>query len=92
MVYQHYRSNGLELPNLRVAAEKVRQRFPLDVLTAFRAPMKTGKKSRLSKGCNHWLSSGALKQSNPNYRPMRSGYTRVNPCSRPSIRQPQRKW
>jgi hypothetical protein len=31
MVYQHYRSKELELPNIRIAAEKMRERFPLDV-------------------------------------------------------------
>lgn len=70
MVYQHYRSNGLELPNLRVAAEKVRQRFPLDVLTAFRAPNeKPAKKVAYPKAATIGYPSGAMKQSKPNYPP-----------------------
>lgn len=77
MVYQHYRSIGLDLPHLRAAAEKVRGQFPLDLLTAFRAPNENRvKKVDYPKPMTIGYPSGASRENKRNFP---SDAIKVNP-------------
>jgi parallel beta-helix repeat protein len=77
MVYQHYRSTGLDLPHLRTAAEKMRWRFPVDLLTAFRAPDANKViNADYPKPMTIGYPSGALKESGNN---IPADAIRVNP-------------
>lgn len=67
-VYQHYRSRGLDLPDLRKAAEEVRAQYPLDVLTAFRAPdYQPVKEVMYPKAMTNGYPSGAIEGNNLDY-------------------------
>jgi len=67
-VYQHYRSKGIDLPNLKIAAEKVRSEYPLHVLAAFRAPgNQIVKKAAFPEAMTIGYPSGAIEGNNLNF-------------------------
>jgi len=67
-IYQLYKSKGMELPNLHIASEKVRDKFPVEVLTAFRSPDNRSLKGTVSLNrMTFGYPSGAIEGNNLNY-------------------------